>query len=118
MIYLGGLQGVDSAIWDAAKVDGVGPFARALKIELPLIKPQISLNLVMTLSGAVTSFQTQQLMTDGGPGFSTLVPGLYMYHRAFGGSTEFGYASAVGLILFVIALLISIFTMKITRSER
>ncbi|WP_127484734.1 carbohydrate ABC transporter permease [Paenibacillus ehimensis] len=117
LIYLGGLQSVDGSIWDAAKMDGVGPVAQALKIELPLLKGQFKLNLIGAISGTITGYGTQLIMTGGGPGYSTLVPGLYMYQRAFGGNTEFGYASAVGLLLFIIALLISIATMKFIKSE-
>lgn len=117
LIYLGGLQSVDGSIWDAAKMDGVGPVAQALKIELPLLKGQFKLNLIGAISGTITGYGTQLVLTGGGPGYSTLVPGLYMYQRAFGGNTEFGYASAVGLLLFIIALLISIATMKFIKSE-
>ncbi|WP_158289525.1 carbohydrate ABC transporter permease [Paenibacillus flagellatus] len=119
LIYLGGLQNVDGSIWDAAKVDGVGPFMQAIKLELPLLKGQFKLNLIGAISATVTGYSTQLVMTNGGPGFSTIVPGLYMYQKAFGGATdtEFGYASAVGLLLFLIALLITIATMKFIRSE-
>jgi len=117
LIYLGGLQGVDGSIWDAAKMDGVGPITQALRIELPLIKGQFKLNMVGVISGTITGYGTQLVLTNGGPGNSTLVPGLYMYQRAFGGNTEFGYASAVGLLLFGIALLITVATLKMIKSE-
>jgi ABC-type sugar transport system permease subunit len=117
LIYLGGLQSVDSAIWDAAKVDGVSPLRQALALELPLLKGQLKLNLIGAISATITGYGTQLVMTGGGPGFSTLVPGLYMYQKAFGGNTEFGYASAVGLLLFVIALIITMVTMKFIKSE-
>lgn len=117
LIYLGGLQSVDGSIWDAAKMDGVGSVARALKIELPLLKGQFKLNLIGAITGTITGYGTQLVMTGGGPGYATIVPGLYMYQKAFGGNTEFGYASAVGLLLFMIALLISIAAMKFIKSE-
>jgi len=119
LIYLGGLQNIDVSIWDAAKVDGVGPVMQAVKLELPLLKGQFKLNLIGAISATVTGYTTQLVMTNGGPGFSTMVPGLYMFQKAFGGSTdtEFGYASAVGLLLFVIALLITILSMKFIKSE-
>ncbi|MCP3774940.1 sugar ABC transporter permease [Paenibacillus sp. MZ04-78.2] len=117
LIYVGGLQSVDSSIWDAAKMDGVGPVTQALKIELPLLKGHFKLNLIGVISGTITSYGTQLVMTGGGPGYATLVPGLYMYQKAFGGNTEFGYASAVGLLLFMIALVISITAMKFIKSE-
>lgn len=117
LIYLGGLQSVDASIWDAASIDGVGPVKRAWYLELPLIKGQFKLNVIGVLSGTITGYSTQLILTNGGPGFATMVPGLYMYQKAFGKQVDFGYASAVGLVLFVIALLISIVTMKYIRSE-
>lgn len=117
LIYLGGLQSVDSSIWDAASIDGVGPVKRAFYLELPLIKGQFKLNVIGVLAGTITGYSTQLILTNGGPGYATLVPGLYMYQKAFGKQVDFGYASAVGLMLFAIALLISIVTMKYIRSE-
>lgn len=117
LIYMGGLQSIDSSIWDASQIDGVGPIRKAFSLELPLLKGQIKLNLVTVIVGSITGYGTQLIMTNGGPGFSTTTPGLYMYQKAFGTSAEYGYASAVGLILFVIALLISLGAMKFIRSE-
>lgn len=119
LIYLGGLQSLDSAIWDAADLDGASPIVRFLKIELPLLKGQIKINIIGVIAGGVTGYGAQLIMTNGGPGFASLVPGLYMYNKAFGntGVQDYGLASAVGLILFVIAFLITIFTMKFVRSE-
>lgn len=117
LIYMGGLQSIDESIWDAAKVDGVGPVRQALRIEIPLLKGQFKLNLIGAVTGTITGYGTQLVMTNGGPGFSTLVPGLYMYQHAFGGTSEYGYASAVGLLLFVMALLLTVIFMKLIKSE-
>ncbi|THF76701.1 carbohydrate ABC transporter permease [Cohnella fermenti] len=118
LIYLAGLQNLDSSIWDAAAIDGASPLQRALSIEIPLLKGQFKLNLISVLAGAVTGYNLQLVVTNGGPGFSTTVPGLYMYQHAFGSvNADYGYASAVGLLLFLIALLISLLSMKFIRSE-
>jgi len=117
LIYMGGLQNIDGSIWDAAQIDGVGPVRRAFSLEVPLLKGQIKLNMVTVIVGTITGYGTQLIMTNGGPGYSTMTPGLYMYQKAFGTSAEYGYASAVGLILFIIALFISLAAMKFIRSE-
>lgn len=116
LIYLGGLQSIDSSIWEAAELDGITPFKKMIYLELPLIKGQFKLNLIGALVGGITGYTTQMILTKGGPGFETLVPGLYMYNKAFG-AKEYGYASAVGLILFVISALISLVTLKYLRSD-
>ena len=116
LIYLGGLQSVDESIWEAAQLDGITPVKKLFYLELPLIKGQFKLNLIGTLVGGITGYTTQLILTKGGPGFETLVPGLYMYNKAFG-AKEYGYASAVGLILFIISGIISLITLKFLRSD-
>ncbi len=118
LIYLGGLMSIDPAIWEAAALDGAGSWARALRIEWPLLRGQFKLNLVGVLSGTLTGYGVQLLVTDGGPGYSSTVPGLYMYQAAFGGTQgNYGYASAVGLLLFVVAILMTVAMMRYVRSE-
>ncbi len=116
LIYLGGLQSIDDSIWEAAQLDGITPVKKLFYMELPLIKGQFKLNLIGTLVGGITGYTTQLILTKGGPGFETLVPGLYMYNKAFG-AKEYGYASAVGLILFIISGIISLVTLKFLRSD-
>lgn len=116
LIYLGGLQSIDEGIWEAAQLDGITPFKKLIYLELPLIKGQFKLNLISVLVGGITGYTTQMVLTKGGPGFETLVPGLYMYNKAFG-AKQYGYASAVGLLLFIISAAISLLTLKYLRSD-
>ena len=62
-------------------------------------------------------FQTQLILTDGGPGWATEVPGLRMYQTAFEGS-RFGYASAIVVVFFIIIMLISLVLLKVRQQER
>lgn len=116
LIYLGGLQSVDNGIWEAARLEGITPFKKLIYLELPLIKGQFKLNLVGVLVGGITGYTTQMVLTGGGPGFETLVPGLYMYNKAFG-AKQYGYASAVSLLLFIVSALVSLATLKFLRSD-
>jgi raffinose/stachyose/melibiose transport system permease protein len=116
LIYIGGLKAVDTSIWEAVKLDGVGPVRRLVRFELPLIAGQFKLTLIGTIAGAITGYSTQLIMTNGGPGFATTVPGLYMYKAAFR-SHQYGYASALGLVLFAIALALTLATLKFVRSD-
>lgn len=116
LIYLGGLQSIDGSVWEAAELDGITPVKKLIYLELPLIKGQFKLNLIGVLVGGITGYTTQMVLTKGGPGFETLVPGLYMYNKAFG-AKQYGYASAVGLLLFIISAIISLLTLKYLRSD-
>jgi len=105
LIYLAGLQSIGQEVYEAAKMDGVGPIRQFFSIELPLILTQVRLMLILLIIGTLQGFGLPLLLLgpDGGAGGAGLVPGLWMYNRAFIAG-EFGYACAVGLILFAIIL--------------
>lgn len=105
LIFLAGLQSIGLEVYEAAKLDGVGPFRQFFSIELPLILTQIRLVLILLIIGTLQGFGLPLLLLgpDGGAGGAGMVPGLWMYNQAFIGG-EFGYACAIGLILFVVIL--------------
>ncbi len=116
LIYLGGLKSVSESVWEAGALDGAGPWQKFLYLEMPLIMGQFKLNLIGTITAAITGYSSQLILTKGGPGFSSMVPGLYMYFSAFK-SQKYGYASALGLVMFLISLVITLFTLKFLKSE-
>lgn len=107
LIYLAGLNNISEEIYDAASIDGVSVLQRIFYIDIPLLKSQIKYFVVLGVIGGMQSFDMQLMFTSGGPNYSTTVPGYYMYESAFFGR-EFGYASAIGLFLFVLTLLVTI----------
>ena len=111
LIYLAGLMNISTDILDAALIDGCSTFRRIIYIDIPQVMGQVRLFLVFGIIGLFQGFGTQLVMTDGGPRGSTMVPGLYLYKRAFG-TQRFevafqskGEACAVGVILFVLILI-------------
>jgi len=114
LVYLGGLAQISESVYDSCLLDGCTGLRRVLRIDLPLVLGQARLLTVLSMIGALTIFNPILVLTDGGPGFATMVPGLSMYKRAFV-YQEFGYASAIGLMLFVIAMG---FTLVINRTVR
>jgi raffinose/stachyose/melibiose transport system permease protein len=116
LIYLGGLQSIDSSVWEVAELDGVKSMRRFFQLELPLILGQLKLNLIGTITAVVTGYTMQLIMTGGGPAFSTLVPGLYMYQLAFE-SSRFGDASAIAIVLFVVCLILSWVSIKFLKNQ-
>lgn len=107
LIYLAGLNNISEEVYEAAALDGASIFKRILYIDLPLIKSQIKYFVVLGVIGGMQSFDMQLMFTSGGPNYSTTVPGYYMYETAFFGG-DFGYASSIGLVLFVVTLIITI----------
>lgn len=114
LIYLGGLKSIPDSVWEAAALDGVGPVRKFFSLELPLVMGQYKLNLIGTITGSITGYGAQLILTQGGPGFSSMVPGMYMYNSAFSGH-RYGYASAIGMVLFVVSLTITLLAMKFVK---
>lgn len=113
LIYMGGLININAELFDAAKIDGANWWQRFTRIDFPLLAPQTRLLLFFSFSGALSGFADILIYTNGGPGFATYVPGLQMYKKIAEG--EFGYASAIGGVLFVLVFL---GTLVIIRSRR
>jgi ABC-type sugar transport system permease subunit len=115
LIYLAGLVNISAEIMEAAELDGVTGLRRIWRIDVPLLLGQIKLFIVLGIIGVVQGFGTQLILgTDGGPGYATEVPGLKMYQEAFE-SSHFGYAAAIGLVLFVIVLVFTIISFTVIR---
>lgn len=78
--------------------------------------PQIRLTTVLVLIGGTQQFSDQLIMTKGGPGYDTTVPGLYMFNHAFTYG-KLGAGSAIGVILFVLTLGLTLLNMKVMRER-
>ena len=105
VIYLAGLQGISDMYYEAAAIDGVKPMQRFRYITLPLLTPAISSSVTINLIGGLKLFDIIMALTTGGPGYdthslSTLV------HRTYFGSENAGYASAIGLVSFVLIMIL------------
>ena len=107
VIYLAGLQGIPRSYYEAAEVDGAGALRKFFSITLPLLSPSIFYNLIIGIIGALQTFSTALVMTDGGPVNSTTFYVLTLYRRAFE-DMRMGYASAMAWVLMVVTLLLTL----------
>jgi multiple sugar transport system permease protein len=103
IIYLAGLQGIPTTLYEAAEVDGASKVQQFFKITLPLITPVLFYNLVIGIISTFQIFTSVYVMTGGGPVESTLFYNLYLYNNAFR-YQRMGYASALAWVLFLIVL--------------
>ncbi len=117
LIYYAGLVAIDPEILDAAAVDGSGGLHRVLNVDVPLVLGQVKLTVILSAIGGFQGYFAQFLLTQGGPGWSTMVPGYYMYQSAFING-DMGLASAVGVFLFVLIFSITLINMKYLRSSQ
>jgi multiple sugar transport system permease protein len=105
LIVLAGLQGIPEDVLDAARVDGLGPWARFRRIVLPLLAPSLVVAVVFRAVQAYGAFDIVYVMTGGGPGGSTETVSLYAFQNYFR-YLDFGYGSAMATqaVLLVLAL--------------
>jgi ABC-type sugar transport system permease subunit len=116
LIYLAGLQSISPELYDAAAIDGASTWRCFWSIELPLIRGQMKLFIVLAIIGSLQSFTTPFVMTGGGPRFSTMVPGLLLYRRSFA-ENRFGYASAMAVIVFAFTMGLSYLNIRFIESK-
>lgn len=103
VIFLSALQGVPKEMHEAAMLDGATPVQAFFRITLPLISPTMFLVFIVTLIGALKLFTPVFVLTGGGPAGATTTLILFMYKQGFS-FFEFGYASTVAVMLFVVVL--------------
>lgn len=113
LIYLAGLQNISSDVIEASKLDGANLIQRIIRIDLPLLKGQVKYFVVMGIIGGLQNINLQVLVTGSGPGTSnsTNVPAYMLYEQAFT-YDRYGYASAIGIVIFIITLVFTIINMK------
>lgn len=107
ILYLAGLQGIPKHLYEAAEIDGAGPFRRVWHVTIPMMTPTIFLTVVLGIIGSFQVFTAALIVTSGGPANSTLFVLLYLYRKAFL-IFQMGYASAIAWVLFVIILLFTL----------
>ncbi|QTH44203.1 sugar ABC transporter permease [Cohnella sp. LGH] len=115
LLYLAGLMSIPSELFEVAKLDGMNAWQRFVRLELPLVRSQVKLVMVLTIINQIQSFENVLVLTNGGPGDKTITPALYLYTKGFSYS-EMGYASAIGLVLFVILLLLTLINNKFVKN--
>ena len=111
IIFLAGLQGVPTTLYEAAEVDGANSWVRFWNITLPMISPVILFQTIIGIIGALQVFTEAFVMTDGGPKNATLFFMLYLYRNAFE-FLKMGYASALAWVLFVYILALTLLVLR------
>ena len=116
VIYTGGLLSISQDIYEAVSLDPISSWKKLIYITLPMLRPTTLFLLVVETIGSFQVFTPVQIMTNGGPGYSTTTIGTYLYQKGFQ-EYKMGMASAIAVIMFVILLFLSILQNKAT-SER
>lgn len=116
VLFTAAMASIPTEIIEAALIDGANRWATFWRIVLPLVWSPVQTAIIFLIIGALDGFAVVQILTNGGPDNSSTVMSLYMYDTAFK-SSNFGYASAIGVTLLVITLVLTTVTLRITRRE-
>ncbi len=116
LIYLAGLQGVPTTLYEAARIDGANAWQRFRNVTLPMISPVILFNFITGIIGSFQIFTTAYIISngDGSPAYASMFYVLYLYLNAFR-RYRFGYASAQAWLLFMVILILTIFALRASR---
>ncbi len=116
IIFLAGLQGIPTELYDAASIDGANTWQRVRNVTIPLLTPTIFFNTVLGIIGALQTFAAAFLLTPegGGPGFATWFYALHIWKNAFD-YFEIGYAAALAWFFALIIVAMTIFQMQLSK---
>lgn len=112
LILLGGLQSIDSYLYESADIDGAGYFYKLRRITIPMLSPTLFFVLTVTLINAFQTFGQVDMLTRGGPQNETNLIVYSIYQEAFM-NYQFGTASAQAIILFILILVLTIIQFKL-----
>jgi len=116
IIYLAGLQSISPNLYEAADIDGANWWQKMTRITVPMLMPFVLLVSIMASVNAMKVFEEIYVMTGGGPLHSSETLVFLIYNEAFE-KLNMGYASAAGVILFVLTLIISFINLKVTGNK-
>ncbi|WP_430788685.1 carbohydrate ABC transporter permease [Actinoplanes sp. G11-F43] len=118
LLFLAGLQTIPRQLHEAAMVDGASAWQRLRAVTLPGLRPTMFFVTVLLTINSFKVFDIILVMTDGGPGQSTLVLSQYIFQKGFE-ENQFGYASAVSIVLFALCFVVTVVQFLVNkRSER
>ncbi|MGW3793289.1 carbohydrate ABC transporter permease, partial [Micromonospora arida] len=117
ILLVTGMSKIDPALYEAARLDGAGPFREFLAVTLPSLRQEIGVCLTVTIIAALASFDIVYISTSGGPGLQTTVPGLEIYRLAFS-QRQVGLASALAVVLMLLVLACVLPIQRLSRGEK
>ena len=115
LLFYTGIQTIPKDIYEAARIEGAGPWKNFTKITLPLLRPTFVFVLVTSIIGSFQVFDTIAVTTLGGPGYATRTIVWHIYQEGFV-SFRMGYASTMSCALFLCLAIVTVIQMRIMRS--
>ena len=114
VFFLAGLQNIEYSVYEAANIDGASGWKTFWHITVPLLRPVIVMTGIMSINGTLQLYDESVNLTNGGPSNTTITMSHYIYNNSLGqGVANFGYASALAMIVFVLVAVLAFINMKV-----
>lgn len=114
VFYLAGLQNIEYSVYEAAKIDGANGWKTFWYITVPLLKPTIVMTAIMSINGTLQLFDESVNLTNGGPANTSMTMSHYIWNQSLGqGVANFGYASALSFIIFIMVGILAFISLKV-----
>ena len=113
VFYLSGLQNIEYSVYEAAKIDGANGWKTFWGITVPLLKPTIIMTFIMSINGTLQLLDESVNLTKGAPANTTITMSHYVYNTCFINVPNFGYASAMAFLIFIMVAILAFINLKV-----
>ena len=113
VFYLAALQNLDRSAFEAAKIDGAGPFKTFWYVTVPQLRPMILLTAIMSTNGTIQLFDESWNLTQGGPSYTTMSMSHYLFELSFQKNPNFGYGAALSYAILIMVAVLAWIQMKV-----
>ena len=113
MLFIVAIQKIPKELYEAANIDGAGKIRQFFSITVPQVKEALFVNMLITITGSMLVFNEPYILTNGGPGTSSMTLSVYMYQQGFF-KDNMGYASAVATLIFVVTAIFALIQIKVS----
>ncbi len=117
MLYMAQISGISKSLMEASYIDGCTKAMTFRYITLPLIRPMVATAMSLNAIGSLKFFDLIYNMTEGGPNHKTEVLATHLYQQGFK-YFKYGYASAIGVVLLILCLVVTLFINKVVKTEQ
>ncbi|SDN77383.1 carbohydrate ABC transporter membrane protein 1, CUT1 family [Psychrobacillus sp. OK028] len=113
MLFIVAIQKIPKELYEAAEIDGAGKVRNFFSITVPQVKETMFVNVLITVTGSILVFNEPYILTNGGPGVSSMTLSVHMYQLGFF-KDNMGYASAVATLIFMLSAIFAITQIRIS----
>ncbi|MCM3163252.1 carbohydrate ABC transporter permease [Metabacillus litoralis] len=117
MLFIVSIQKIPKDLYEAAEIDGAGKIRRFFSVTVPQVKEATFVNLLVTVTGSILVFNEPYILTNGGPGNSSMTLAIHMYQTGFV-KDDMGYASTLASLIFLLSAVFALIQIKVSKTGK